>query len=186
MARGFQVLEAAIEDGRLIRCEGRDSDRSWMHWQGKHFVWEDGTPAFVNLNRVWEDNWEIGPPVLTTGLTFEQARVAMDRCDVVARGARRFRIGGNGYVMWCEHANGNPALEDWNDVAFDYDDIHADDWRIVSDVPREGSASAERSTVITPDERPTVAEAQAYLNRQMSHQLVELTTRWPALFRKED
>lgn len=188
MAHGFDVLRAAIEEGRYVRLPGGGDD-DWIRWDPHERRWEntDGNEAILNWRVFWNWGWEIAPAPSRRSLTFPEAVAAMDRAEIVTRAGQRFRIGGNGYVMWCEHPDGpEDGTAGWEDVAFDYDDIHATDWQIVRDVAREGAAPDEHPTVATSDERPTVAEAQAYLNRHMSHQLVLLTTRWPTLFRQED
>ena len=116
-------------------------------------------------------------------MTFTEAVAAMDARQTVEHGECLFRKRAGAHVYEYK------AYDDlgWAEAEFDFQDIHATDWRIV----REDSKD-ERPTV------PTQTEAIEYLwswrfedtaqdlfsgyVKSMKH----LAAKWPAMFRKED
>lgn len=179
MARGLEVLRAAIEDGRRVWLRGGDNT-GWIRWEPSTWRWldSDANEAVINWRVFWSNDWEVEPaPSPTEGLTFAEAVAAMDRGEVVEHSYRRFRIRGEGYAMWCEHVDGNAG---WEKYTFDYDDIHATDWKVV-----QTYAAPAR-------DRPTFREFTDWMWKwggtwKALYAAMEVAqTRWPGMFRQED
>lgn len=193
---GLKAARVAIEEGRSVRLRIRP-DSGWIEWDPREMRWRpiDATEPFLHMGEIVNDDLEIifGAPVAR--LTFAEAVAAMDRGETVQRfegtchGAMVMRWRRDGaeprYVR--QYLTG-----EWKHEAFNYDDVHATDWTIVSNEdPRKA------------DDRPTVAEVKAYwqgVAAQMYITRLEdvgpavadrlmidlLANRWPGLFREED
>lgn len=191
---GLKAARVAIEEGRSVRLRIRP-DRGWIEWDPREMRWRpiDATEPFLHMGEIVNDDLEItfGAPVAR--LTFAEAVAAMDRGAMV----QRFEgtIHGAMVMRWRRNGEDDPyyvrqlLTGEWERHSFDFFDIHATDWTIVStEAPRKA------------DERPSMAEAKAYwqiaaaqgrvehlVDEQASFLLLhQLAARWPAMFREED
>lgn len=181
MARGSEVLRAAIEERRRVRPVGCDT---WLHLNKKwRFVTDTGARTGLVDHDAYFAEWEIEPEPAppTEGLTFAEAVAAMDRGAVVTR------ADGDGW-LWRKSPDGSwfqcaDAAEPdrWGPGHLDYHDVHATDWRI-----------AEYRTA---DDRPTFQQLAQWLRtwegldgawKTVYAALDAARERWPAMFREED
>lgn len=178
MARGLEVLQAALS-GKRVRMGPR---YGWLRWcptchtlepsieHGGHAL-----PYGVTVHELWHENWEIEEPTLT----FTEAVAAMDAGQTVTKGdgSTQFRWEDTDY--WYR----TDGDHEWfPDAVFGWEEVHATDWRIVTEESK--------------DERPSLEEAERFVTEHlasskarqfaMTRMLQRLAARWPAMFRKED
>lgn len=163
MAQGLEVLQAALAGKRV---------RFLSHINGQWGTWKD-LAGLQNwgIHRLFDHEWEIEDSTLT----FTEAVAAMDAGQLVEHGECLFRKRAGAHVYEYK------AYDDlgWAEAEFDFQDIHATDWRIVPQPTderptREDVAECIRdSWLINAPE----TEIQAALN--------VMEVRWPAMFRED-
>lgn len=188
MAQGLEVLQAALA-GKRVRY--RVDDEEWRGWfspdgVGYLSLWMF-SPLLDASGRAAHITWDIEEPTLT----FSEAVAAMDAGQTVERMLDPDRHYRKRMAMedgWYEGGRYCQEHEGWefNDNVigggFDYEAIHATDWRIVTDGPQKS----------TPDARPTALEVAIEVLRDIYGRAPERTaarrleTRWPQAFRPEE
>lgn len=183
MAKGFEVLKAAIEAGWQVRIRyGSERVSEWYHWNPDTKSLEGPSGGLVTLSNIFGLEWEIES---APNRLFMEAIAAMDYGEVV----ERVDAINGGVSRWRRRA-GVDAYEvqdfvtgAWEEADFTYMDIHADDWHVVRDVVQE------------PDNRPKPADVLNFMQAFHAHFPAlsygdwryvgeELLTRWPDIVRR--
>lgn len=185
MARGLEVLRAAIEDGRRVWLRGGDNT-GWIRWEPSTWRWldSDANEAVINWRVFWSNDWEVEPaPSPTEGLTFAEAVAAMDRGAVVTRAE------GDGWLWrkspdesWFQCTE-EAQPDRWDGGNLDYHDMHATDWRIVQTAAGKGAPTFREfmGWLRTWDGLDT-----AWKTLTLYAAMDAAQTRWPAMFRQEE
>lgn len=197
MARGIEVLQAALAGKNLRYRDNFGTWRGWFHLDPQigilrspdHLWWNEG------MNSFWEFEWEVEEP----SMTFLEAVAAMDAGQIVERDGRQYRL--NPDTEYYE-ARSVVLKDSWRpDLVWTQEDVHAADWHVVSPLSEKESAQVMYPTVqeavefvlhtASYDGPPFLWHCSACQmsmtgNRQGWQRVMQwLQGEWPAMFRKE-
>ncbi len=188
MARGIEVLQAAA-DGKRIRTD----NGLWMDFGWLKSNWRIGA--------LWDNEWVIEEPTMT----FAEAVTALDAGQIVSRQERRYRkhpTKGNAYQLglkgwemgdapgtskWVWNPSGSPDAE----VYFSGEDLHATDWRVVTERENEthlpSQSEAISMLINVPTLRDELGIPVSRVGSRSAREIIKgLAKEYPAMFRKED
>ncbi len=201
MARGVEVLQAAVEGKRIRPADARWTfpGERWLMLDSKQrWFWDENhTPVGFSVNSVFTQGWEVEEPPMT----FAQAVAAMDAGQIVSRQERRYRkhptksnayqLGLEGWEMgdapgttkWVWSPSGSPDAE----VYFSGEDLHATDWRIVREPEKETRLPSQSEAISTLTSSPILSNGYGSIGLRPARDIIKgLAKEYPAMFRKED
>ena len=127
-------------------------------------------------------------------MTFTEAVAAMDARQTVEHGECLFRKRAGAHVYEYKAVYEHKAYDDlgWAEAEFDFQDIHATDWRIVREEPQDELPTQEEFAVWLASQDLygwATGEWRNDINipRETANPFAQVIAKqWPAMFRKED
>ncbi len=179
MARGLEVLHAAIDEGRWVRCiHFLNGDWGQYDETAREFIFEDDSGRYVHeipLSALMREDWdweiEGGKNILRPDdviKMLDQGEIVEQRDSVAERGWTKWRVRDGHYER-----EGVPG--DWYRSSLTYRDLHDATWQVA---PKRRAA----------EKRPTLEEIDAWVSMHYSpgapwDAVFELLARrWPQWF----